>query len=175
MVFGFNSEVKCDGTVYHVQSEVRATESFLDTQVFVAGRCLGKLANPLPAGETLSDESIHERLKEQHRHVLEAVRAGELEQLFPSASPLVEWLSVQTRADDKTMVARVRIVPAPARVVAQLELDGHMVPADAEPAADGIVELKFPFDGALAMEARLTLQTDASGRSFTQRFRLQRK
>src|ERR1700722_19120603 len=44
MIFGFNTDIKHDGTVYHVQSEAREHELLLQTQVFVRGRCIGKHA-----------------------------------------------------------------------------------------------------------------------------------
>ena len=189
MVFGFNSEVNHEGTVYHVQSEVRNAERRLDTQVFVAGRCVGRLARPFasppavievaddpPANEgTLSEENIHDRLKEQHREVLAAIRTGGLDKLLAQSQPALEWLGVQTRSQAKTMVLRFRVDPAPVRVIARLESEGLATVAEAESSPDGIVELEFPFDSPRALEASLVIQTDAAGRNATQRFRLHRK
>ena len=50
MIFGFNTDVKHEDTVYHVQSEAREGEQLLQTQVFVRGRCIGKRAIPYGAG-----------------------------------------------------------------------------------------------------------------------------
>jgi hypothetical protein len=44
MIFGFNTDIRHDDTVYHVQSEAREGEQLLQTQVFVRGRCIGKRA-----------------------------------------------------------------------------------------------------------------------------------
>ncbi len=44
MIFGFNTDIKQQDTVYHVQSEARESEQLLQTQVFVKGRCIGKRA-----------------------------------------------------------------------------------------------------------------------------------
>lgn len=44
MIFGFNTDIKHQDTVYHVQSEARESEQLLQTQVFVRGRCIGKRA-----------------------------------------------------------------------------------------------------------------------------------
>ena len=41
MIFGFNTDIKQQDTVYHVQSEARESEQLLQTQVFVQGRCIG--------------------------------------------------------------------------------------------------------------------------------------
>ena len=46
MIFGFNTDIKHNDTVYHVQSEARENELLLQTQVFVRGRCVGKRATP---------------------------------------------------------------------------------------------------------------------------------
>ena len=44
MIFGFNTDIRHDDTIYHVQSEAREGEQLLQTQVFVRGRCIGKRA-----------------------------------------------------------------------------------------------------------------------------------
>ncbi len=49
MIFGFNTDIRHEDTVYHVQSEAREAEQLLQTQVFVRGRCIGKRAVPYAA------------------------------------------------------------------------------------------------------------------------------
>ncbi len=82
MIFGFNTDVKYGTAVYHVQSEARENELLLQTQVFVKGRCIGKRATSY-AGRIrepgFSDDQMHELLKDQHRRMVEAVRAGRIE------------------------------------------------------------------------------------------------
>lgn len=82
MIFGFNTDVKYGAAVYHVQSEARENELLLQTQVFVKGRCIGKRATSY-AGRMqepgFSDDQMHELLKDQHRRMVEAVRAGRIE------------------------------------------------------------------------------------------------
>ena len=46
MIFGFNTDIRVQGTVYHVQTEVREQERRLESQVFVSGRCIGKRSAP---------------------------------------------------------------------------------------------------------------------------------
>jgi hypothetical protein len=46
MIFGFNTDIRHEDTIYHVQSEAREGEQLLQTQVFVQGRCIGKRAVP---------------------------------------------------------------------------------------------------------------------------------
>ena len=80
MIFGFNTDVKFDDTVYHVQSEARESELLLQTQVFVRGRCFGKRATPyvdrVPDGG-FTDQQKEQVLREQHRLVLDAIRDGD--------------------------------------------------------------------------------------------------
>ncbi len=56
MIFGFNTDIKVQGTVYHVQTEVREQERRLESQVFVSGRCIGVRSSPLPAEAAEEDE-----------------------------------------------------------------------------------------------------------------------
>ncbi len=82
MIFGFNTDVKFADTVYHVQSEARQHELLLQTLVFVKGRCIGKHATSY-AEQTnepgFSEEHMHEMLKDQHKHIVDAVREGKIE------------------------------------------------------------------------------------------------
>jgi hypothetical protein len=80
MIFGFNSDVQCGETWYHVQSEIQSKKHQLETHIFVQGRCVGRQVTPLGDTGTPSEQEIQDMLKEQHREVLEAVRAGRLEQ-----------------------------------------------------------------------------------------------
>src|SRR5579872_838329 len=87
MIFGFNTDIKHEGTVYHVQSEARQHEMALQTQVFVRGRCIGKHATSYAdktSNPDFSDEQMHDLLKSQHKGVIEAIRSGGLEALFAS-------------------------------------------------------------------------------------------
>ncbi len=89
MIFGFNSDVKHDDIVYHVQSEAVATSQTLLSTVFVQGKCLGKRSSSYSDQASLpdfSEEKIHEQLKEQHRQVLEAIREGRLDTVIATAT-----------------------------------------------------------------------------------------
>src|SRR5438477_1148734 len=85
MIFGFNTDVKQGDTVYHVQSEARQNERVLQTQVFVRGRCVGKLAsaysNPVNAVDS-AEKQLEHSLRAQHKSVLDAVREGRLDALL---------------------------------------------------------------------------------------------
>lgn len=85
MIFGFNTDVKYGDTVYHVQSEARKADLLLQTMVFVRGHCIGKYASSYAeevSNPGFSEEHMHDLLKDQHREVVESVRAGAVEQFF---------------------------------------------------------------------------------------------
>src|SRR5260370_20033316 len=89
MIFGFNTDIKRDDTVYHVQSEARESEQLLQTQIFVRGHCIGKRATSYAstmAGD-FSDQHKETMLREQHRHVLDAIREGKLESVVDNLEP----------------------------------------------------------------------------------------
>lgn len=88
MIFGFNTDVKHGDTVYHVQTEAhRSTHTFQST-VFLKGQCVGKksgsYADASDAAQT--DQQLHELLKEQHRHIVEAIREGRLEEALKDSN-----------------------------------------------------------------------------------------
>src|SRR6266478_8299847 len=93
MIFGFNTDLKHADTVYHVQSEARAQNHLLQTQVFIKGRCIGKCTSSFAeqvSAPDFSEEKMHELLREQHRRVLDAIKSdklGEVIQLTASAPP----------------------------------------------------------------------------------------
>src|SRR4051794_39574108 len=89
MIFGFNTDIRHNETVYHVQSEAREADFLLQTQVFVRGRCIGKFARSYAEDRQqagFSDDSMHELLKTQHRATIEAVRAGNIERYLADSS-----------------------------------------------------------------------------------------
>src|SRR5215475_13300660 len=81
MIFGFNTDIQHEETVYHVQSEAREADLLLQTQVFVKGRCIGKRATPYADQAKSPDFTDHKKeaiLRDQHRLVLDAIREGHL-------------------------------------------------------------------------------------------------
>ena len=98
MIFGFNTDIRHEDTIYHVQSEAREGEHLLQTQVFVKGRCIGKRAVPYGSsaaeGKTTAQNDSRDKdkdqdkdreekmLRELHREVLDAIRGGKLDSIF---------------------------------------------------------------------------------------------
>lgn len=83
-VFGYNTDIRREDKVYHVQTEARENDFVLISSVFVRGRCVGKHSTSY-AGEATSEQQVHEMLTAQHRLVLDMIRQGGLEKLLSSA------------------------------------------------------------------------------------------
>jgi hypothetical protein len=123
MIFGFNTEVKFEDTVYHIQSEARQRDQLLQTQVFIKGRCVGKHTASY-ADRTSSDfteEHLHDMLKDQHRGFVVAAREGRLEEMLdvrvkpPEPAPVAEPKSQAAAADAAQPVATAASEPATPR------------------------------------------------------------
>jgi hypothetical protein len=122
MIFGFNTDIRHEDTVYHVQSEAREGEQLLQTQVFVKGRCIGKRAvpygsNPAEVAKAAEgadgalqsvvqsvlqshDQDKEKRLRDLHREVLDAIRDGKLDSILdkretPEALAAVKQLDLE--------------------------------------------------------------------------------
>ncbi len=91
MLFGHNTNVTLDGTVFHVQTEDRGVNSAtLDTTVHCRGRVLHRRTNkyhdllPLDAEK---EKSLKARLDEQHFGVVEELKTGALKVEAPPLPP----------------------------------------------------------------------------------------
>ena len=122
MIFGFNTDIKHDDTVYHVQSEARENELILQTQVFVRGRCIGKKATSYAeqiARGGFSDQQKEQILRDQHRQVLDAIREGRVEEVFDrkdSAEALaavkeldLQWVNADSVHKDSSLIMNLRV------------------------------------------------------------------
>lgn len=145
MIFGFNTDIRHEDTVYHVQSEAREGEQLLQTQVFVRGRCIGKRAVPYasgaaevktgaqsgssvgPSGGPPGNDQDRERmLRELHREVLEAIREGRLDSIFdkretPETLAAVkvldlEWTNAGSVHASGALTMRIRVTEGGATV-----------------------------------------------------------
>jgi hypothetical protein len=89
MVFGHNTNVTLGTIIYHVQTEDRgASHALIDTTVYYHGRVLHRRTNsyfdllPLDGDR---EQALKLRLDEQHRTVLEEMRAGVIQLTIPRA------------------------------------------------------------------------------------------
>ena len=86
MVTGFNTDIKHNGVVYHIQTEPRK-EGGIETTVYMRGAVIHSLKTShqdfLNSPE-YTDEKFKRLLEDQHRQVIARIRAGEIQ---PPAAP----------------------------------------------------------------------------------------
>ena len=193
MIFGFNTDIKHEDTVYHVQSEAREGEMLLQTQVFVRGRCVGKRATPYAEQASsvgFSDQQKEQILREQHRLVLDAIRDGHLEQVFDKRETTetlaaekeldIQWLnSASVHSEDK-LAMKLRATEA-GQGIAGARLTVRFARANADPFYtqvttdnSGDAELVFLVEEALLPDASVLVQVSSGGRTATRKFQLRR-
>lgn len=88
MLFGHNTNVKVGETTYHVQTEDRgAAHALIDTTVYFRGRVLHRRTNNyfdlLPVDDA-REQALKQRVDEQHRAVVDAIRSGALSLALPA-------------------------------------------------------------------------------------------
>src|ERR1700722_4459666 len=132
MLFGHNTNVTLDGTVFHVQTEDRGVNSAtIDTTVHCRGRVLHRRTNkyhdllPLDAEK---EKALKSRLDEQHFGVIDELKTGALKVQAPPLPPArpVAPLGSQPSAPStpaSTGVASLSVpVSAPAERILSVEM-----------------------------------------------------
>lgn len=163
MVFGFNTDLKVAGVVYHVQTEDRgAANPVIDTTIYCKGHILHRRVNSykeLIGTPDFDDAALRRKLEEQHRGIIEELRGGTLKleaPPAPGAKPAAPGIAVQLlnpaswlAAGTATLQIEVRsrdskTPQADAKVVVSLE--GISGPVNFETATDaeGRAALTFP-------------------------------
>ena len=193
MIFGFNTDVKHDNTVYHVQSEARENEQLLQTQVFVRGRCIGKRAISYAdkASESgFADQQKEQILREQHRLVLDSIRDGRLDSVFDKQfTPEVlaaikeldvQWLNAESVHSDRSLTLRLRVTEGGAGVEGA-RMTVRFARPDAAPfytqivtGSDGDAELNIDVDEPSLPDSSVLVQANYSGRTATRKFQLRK-
>ena len=192
MIFGFNTDIKHDGTVYHVQSEARENELLLQTQVFVRGRCIGKKATSYAHKSPeiqFSDTQKEQQLREQHRLVLDAIREGKLDQALDRPEPEVlatvkeldvQWLNSESVHSDRNLSMQLRVTEggaaaAGARLTFRFARPGA-APFYTQAVADsgGAAEIKIEVEESALPDSSLLVQANVDGRTATRKFLLRK-
>lgn len=191
MSSGFNTDVKVGDRLLHVQTEDRGpAHPSIDTVVYQSGRIFHRRATnyeQFAASPEFSAEELHKRVAEQHRSVIESIRAGELDKELAAAEVEIRaaavdargpgiqvqllnpgsWLSAGNVALDVEVSRRADRQPqAGAQVEAVIE--GSVSPERHTGVCDdqGRVKIKFPLpplgkdDLALVIEAKLDAAKD---------------
>lgn len=164
MIFGFNTDIKYENTVYHVQSEAREGERLLQTQIFVRGRCMGKKAASyvdLLGRPEFSEERMHEMLKLQHRTTIDDIRNGRVDAAMTHVTPLEVLLAEMTQTSP--MNSGANGASATAAATSETGAASATAPAPAkevEPAAtpEPGLELEFLNPDAVVAHDQLVLQ-----------------
>jgi len=90
MVMGFNTDIKHDGVVYHIQTEPRK-DGAIDTTVFKRGAVIHRLKSSyqdLLDSPDFSDDRLKSRLEAQHRLIISRIRGGEIKCAVEQAGPV---------------------------------------------------------------------------------------
>lgn len=193
MIFGFNTDIKHEDTVYHVQSEAREGDTLLQTQVFVRGRCIGKRATPYADQAQRPDFTAQQKeqiLREQHRLVLDAIREGRLEQVFdkrdsPETLAAIKeldilWVNSHSVHSGDKLSMKLRATEggqgvAGARLTVRVTRD-NAAPFYTQVMTDdsGSAELVFEVDEESLPDSSVLVQVNADGRTATRKFQLRK-
>ena len=193
MIFGFNTDIKHEDTVYHVQSEARENELVLQTQVFVRGRCIGKRASSYAERASrggFTDQQKELLLRDQHRVVLDAIRDGKLDTVFdkrdtPEALSAIKeldviWLNADSVHSEQNLKMRLRVTDG-GTAVAGARLTVRFARPDAAPFytqvvtdAGGNADLILQQDETSLPDASILIQASYTGRTATRKFRLRK-
>jgi hypothetical protein len=192
MIFGFNTDIRHEETVYHVQSEAREGEQLLQTQVFVRGRCIGKRAVPYGPGAGKgfqnNDQDMEKRLRELHREVLDAIRDGKLDSILdkrdtPETLAAVkqldlEWINARSVHSSGALMMQIRVTDGGATVEgARLTLrfarpDTAPYYAQVLTDAKGNAEMSVQVDEKSLSESSVIVQASFAGKTATRKFQL---
>jgi hypothetical protein len=193
MIFGFNTDIKHEDTVYHVQSEAREGEMLLQTQVFVRGRCIGKHATPYAeqaSSPDFTDQQKEQILREQHRLVLDAIRDGRLEQVFdkretPETLAVekeldIQWLNSESVHSEDKLSMKLRATEA-GQGIAGVRLTVRFDRPNSDPLytqvttdMSGDAELEFLVEEASLLDSSVLVQVNSGGKTTTRKFQLRR-
>jgi hypothetical protein len=195
MIFGFNTDVKHQDTVYHVQSEARTAELLLQTQVFVRGRCIGKRATSYAEKSSqpgFSDQQMEQMLRNQHRSIVDAARDGKIDTVLDlvgaeskaeegAASSLkLEWLNVGSVRTDDSVLLRLRVTDG-GSALEGVQLTSRFAPEEGPPIyaqavtdSRGQAEIRIPVEEAALSRSAVLVQATHGGRSATRKFRLRK-
>ena len=193
MIFGFNTDVKHEDTIYHVQSEARENELLLQTQVFVRGRCVGKRATSYAdkaAERSFTDQQKEHILRDQHRLVLDSIRDGRLAEVLDKRdtpemlSAIKEldvlWLNAGSVYAERQVTLRLRVTDGGAGVEGA-KLTVRFARPDAVPFyaqmltdANGDAEMKIDADEFSLPDSAILVQTSYAGRTATRKFQLRK-
>ena len=192
MIFGFNTDVKHGNTIYHVQSEARESEKLLQTQVFVRGRCIGKKAISYATSSldsSVGDAQKEQRLRDQHRLVLEAIREGKLDSILDRAESEalagvkqldVEWMNAASVHANRSLTMQLRVTEG-GSAISKARLTFRFARPDSAPFytqavtdSAGGAEISVEVDESALPDSSVLVQANHEGRTVTRKFALRK-
>ena len=190
-IFGFNTDVKHDDVVYHVQSEARQNDLLLQTLVFVKGQCVGKQAFSYAqelSHPGFSTEAMHELLKTQHKAVLDAIQQGQMNSVLGSGAEVqdiggsglsLQWKSGVAGEGSDLPVSFQVLEAGKAASGAEVVVRGIIASDGLELArgatdSTGAVQLSIPLTEDVLSRGAVMVQATLQAKSVTRKFRVKR-
>ncbi len=190
-IFGFNTDVKFQEAVYHVQSEARQADLLLQTMVFVKGQCVGKRTTSY-AQKTIqpgfSEEATHEMLKAQHKTMVDTIQQGDVATALTFTGDVediagdglsLKWIGSPTFQDGSLamkLLVTDKGTPVPAAnisVMRSVSADVSTI-LSAATNPDGHAELSIPIDAQIEAEQAVMIQARYGARSATRKLRFKK-
>lgn len=105
MITGYNTDVRHDGRIFHVQTEDKGVSNpKIETLIYVGGEILDNYRSSyedLVAAPSMSDTAIQARMDEQHRAVIRDIKNGKYDQTPPD---LLEQQAFNERPLDQAIL-----------------------------------------------------------------------
>ena len=194
MSSGFNTDVRIGEHVFHVQTEDRGpAKAIIDTAVYQNGRVLHRRSSnygTFAASAEFTAEALQQRVEEQHRSVIEDLRAGGLDSSLDSTREVGSqsdriqvqllnpgsWLTAGTVSLDVEILRGADKQPeAGAHVEAFIEGALRDTPHTATTDTQGRVKIEFPLPqlgkGNLALVIHATTEAEEDEIRFVMRSR----
>lgn len=166
MSSGFNTDVRVGDLVFHVQTEDRGpSHPVIDTVVYQNGRVLHRRASDyseFAASSQFGTDALRNRVREQHKSVIEALRAGSLDaEIAAAAQQASQAQDAPAAQSDGIQVQLLNLSSwlSAGKVLLDLEISRR---SDNAPAAG--VEVEATIDGSLK-ETLERATTDNHGRA----------
>jgi len=188
--------VRVGDRVFHVQTEDRGpAHSKIDTAVYVQGRVVHRQSSHYAqtVGSQATDGERRHQVEEQHRHIIESLKAGTLlhsKQHAPGQDEIhsthgisvtlanpASWISaghadlhvsVRSRGQESAPIDNVRVVASLEGVTPEQNHEGATGP-------DGRVKIQFPLPSSGIVGATLVIRVSSSAGEDELRFHLRSK
>ena len=115
MITGFNTDVRHEGHVYHVQTEDGGKDNqILESLVYIGGTVVAKKSTPYPEPlkASASQEKLASLLKRQHQVIIAAIKAGRIEELIRHSEKQQAKKEAQQKQETERLTS-----PPPAQLV----------------------------------------------------------